>query len=50
MGRKSNPPFGAFYSPNITPGPLHGIGRGSNEDFIRALKEGVAPETTKDGY
>lgn len=37
-------PLGTFYSPNITPDPEHGIGSWSDEDFIRALREGVAPD------
>lgn len=33
-------PFGVFYSPNITPDPETGIGRWSDEDFVRALTLG----------
>ncbi|HEY2110227.1 MAG TPA: cytochrome c [Dongiaceae bacterium] len=33
-------PFGTFYGPNITPDPTYGIGRWSDADFIRALREG----------
>jgi mono/diheme cytochrome c family protein len=33
-------PFGTFYSPNITPDNETGIGRWSDEDFLRALTEG----------
>jgi len=36
-------PFGTFYSPNITPDPETGIGRWSEADFIRALREGLSP-------
>jgi len=36
-------PFGTFYGPNITPHPEHGIGRWGEQDFIRALREGVGP-------
>ncbi len=39
-------PFGTFYSPNITPHREHGIGTWSEQDFIRAMKAGVAPEGT----
>ena len=42
-GRALKTPFGTFYSPNITPDPVHGIGGWSDEDFVRALREGVAP-------
>ncbi len=37
-------PFGTFYGPNITPDPEHGIGRWSDADFLRALRQGVAPD------
>jgi mono/diheme cytochrome c family protein len=37
-------PYGTFYTPNITPDPVHGIGKWSEADFRRALKEGVAPD------
>jgi mono/diheme cytochrome c family protein len=37
-------PFGTFYGPNITPDPTYGIGRWSDADFIRALREGIAPD------
>ena len=33
-------PFGTFYSPNITPDDETGIGRWSDEDFVRALTQG----------
>jgi mono/diheme cytochrome c family protein len=36
-------PFGTFYVPNITPDREHGIGSWSEEDFHRALRQGVAP-------
>ena len=43
-GRPLETPFGIFYGPNITADPEHGIGRWSDEDFIRALRQGVAPD------
>jgi mono/diheme cytochrome c family protein len=43
-GRALSTPFGTFYSPNITPDPVHGIGNWSDDDFVRALREGVAPD------
>ena len=43
-GRRLKTPFGDFYSPNITPDPEHGIGRWSEDDFGRALRDGVAPD------
>jgi mono/diheme cytochrome c family protein len=42
-GRPIDTPFGTFYAPNITPDPEHGIGSWSEEDFIRALDDGVSP-------
>jgi mono/diheme cytochrome c family protein len=42
-GRPLATPFGTFYSPNITPDPETGIGRWTDADFIRALREGVSP-------
>lgn len=43
-GRALATPFGTFYPPNITPDPEHGIGRWSDADFIRAFREGRAPD------
>jgi mono/diheme cytochrome c family protein len=43
-GRPLKTPFGTFYSPNITPDPATGIGRWSDADFLRALREGVSPD------
>ncbi|MBN3765013.1 cytochrome c [Burkholderia sp. Ac-20365] len=39
-------PMGAIYSTNITPDPQTGIGQYSEDDFKRAMREGVA----KDGH
>lgn len=36
-------PFGTFYSPNITPDPKTGIGTWTEQDFIRAMKQGKDP-------
>lgn len=46
-GRELKTPFGVFYGPNITPDPDHGIGRWSDADFIRALRDGVSPRGTQ---
>lgn len=43
-GRELKTPFGTFYGPNITPHPQAGIGRWSEQDFIRAMREGVRPD------
>jgi mono/diheme cytochrome c family protein len=37
-------PFGTFYPPNITPDTEFGIGSWSDQDFLRALRDGVAPD------
>jgi len=37
-------PFGTFYSPNITPDKETGIGKWTEKDFIRALKDGRDPK------
>lgn len=37
-------PFGTFHTPNITPDPETGIGGWSENDFMRAMTEGVAPD------
>jgi mono/diheme cytochrome c family protein len=37
-------PFGTFYGPNITPDPVHGLGRWREADFVRALREGKNPD------
>ena len=37
-------PFGVFYGPNITPDPEHGIGKWTEADFLRALRDGVNPK------
>ena len=37
-------PFGTFYSPNITPDKETGIGKWTEQDFVRALKEGRDPQ------
>ncbi|MEW6330619.1 MAG: cytochrome c [Pseudomonadota bacterium] len=42
-GRALHTPFGVFYTSNITPDPDTGIGRWSENDFVRALREGISP-------
>ena len=42
-GRALQTPFGTFYSPNITPDPESGIGKWSEQDFIRAMRFGMGP-------
>jgi mono/diheme cytochrome c family protein len=43
-GRALATSFGTFYSPNITPDPDTGIGRWTDAQFLRALREGVRPD------
>lgn len=43
-GRALKTPFGTFYTPNITPDPVNGIGRWTDAEFIRAFREGVRPD------
>jgi mono/diheme cytochrome c family protein len=43
-GRAMETPFGVYYSTNITPDRETGIGDWSDEDFIRAMREGLSPE------
>lgn len=42
-GRAIESPFGTFYAPNITPDREHGIGKWSEADFMRSLRDGIAP-------
>lgn len=42
-GRALVTPFGTFYPPNITPDRETGIGAWTDEDFIRAFREGISP-------
>jgi mono/diheme cytochrome c family protein len=43
-GRALVSPFGTFYGPNITPHPSAGIGKWSEADFVRAMREGRRPD------
>jgi mono/diheme cytochrome c family protein len=43
-GRELKTPFGTFFGPNITPHPQAGIGRWSEQDFVRAMRRGVRPD------
>ena len=45
-GRRIETPFGALYSPNITPDAVSGIGKWSADDFWRALHNGKS----RDGH
>lgn len=43
-GTRIDTPFGAVYSPNLTPDRQTGIGAWSDQDFYGALRFGVAPD------
>jgi mono/diheme cytochrome c family protein len=43
-GRALKTPFGTFYGPNITPDAQAGLGRWSEPDFVRAMREGRRPD------
>ncbi|MBO6781746.1 MAG: cytochrome c, partial [Alphaproteobacteria bacterium] len=43
-GREFKTDFGSFFSPNITPDADTGIGGWSDEDFMRAMREGISPD------
>ena len=43
-GRPLETPFGVFYTPNITAHDGAGIGGWSDDDFVRALRHGTAPD------
>jgi mono/diheme cytochrome c family protein len=43
-GRALKTPFGTFYGPNITPHPQAGIGRWSEQNFTRAMRDGRRPD------
>jgi mono/diheme cytochrome c family protein len=42
-GKAIASPFGTYYSRNITPDPVHGIGAWSDADFLTALRAGLSP-------
>jgi len=42
-----DPPFGAIYSPNLTPDRGTGLDAWSDDDFIRAFRYGVAPDGSR---
>ena len=43
-GRMLSSPWGSIAAPNITPDAETGIGGWSDEDFVRALRDGKSPE------
>ena len=45
-GQGLQSPFGPIYAPNITPDKATGIGDWSDDDFYRAMHEGIAKDGT----
>src|SRR6266436_7798051 len=43
-GRALKTPFGTFYGPNITPHPQAGIGRWTEAEVMRAMRDGKGPD------
>ena len=43
-GRALKTPYGTFYGPNLTPHPEAGIGRWTEGDFVRAMRQGIRPD------
>jgi mono/diheme cytochrome c family protein len=46
-GKRIDTPFGAIHSPNLTPDRDTGLGAWSDDDFYRALRQGVAPDGSR---
>ena len=46
-GKRIDTPFGAIYTPNLTPDRETGIGAWTDADFARALRYGVAPDGSR---
>ncbi len=42
--KRIDTPFGAIYSPNLTPDRETGLGAWSDDDFVRAFRYGMAPD------
>ena len=46
-GKRIDTPFGGVYSANLTPDRETGLGAWSDDDFLRALRFGVAPDGSR---
>jgi mono/diheme cytochrome c family protein len=46
-GRLIATPFGGVYAPNLTPDNETGLGSWRDEDFVRALRLGIAPDGSR---
>lgn len=42
-GLKIDTPYGAIFTPNITPDQANGIGNWSDDQFVTAVREGISP-------
>ena len=46
-GKRIETRFGGFYTPNLTPDRETGLGGWRDEDFVRAMRHGIAPDGTR---
>ena len=46
-GKRIDTPFGGIYSANLTPDRDTGIGRWSDEQFLRSMRYGIAPDGSR---
>ena len=46
-GKRIETPFGGIFSPNLTPDRDTGLGAWSDDQFIRALRHGIAPDGSR---
>src|SRR5580692_7246339 len=46
-GKRIDTPFGGIYSPNLTPDRETGLGAWSDDDFYRALHDGIARDGSR---
>jgi mono/diheme cytochrome c family protein len=46
-GKRIDTPFGGIYSANLTPDRGTGLGAWSDDDFVRALRYGIAPDGSR---
>src|SRR6185295_8637261 len=46
-GKRIDTPFGGIYAPNLTPDRETGIRSWSDDDFVQALRHGIAPDGSR---
>lgn len=46
-GKQIETRFGGFHSPNLTPDPETGLGKWRDENFVRAMRHGIAPDGSR---